>query len=212
MARTKYPARRSKYSSDSLSSTRSPSPLSPPFPLTKNSVSEASNAPENQSQTKSIHTISITQMVMEAIEASSMQASLQLSTPQNQILVGTILISILTIEPTVKPTLKKPPTTQENRSQTVTVLKSSRTAKPSHPPPRNPKLLIIPKSKDQTELPQVLERNPNLFLFLFYFFIFLLRFSNMAEHDFHGLSIFCVKAFQSCLNYKIPLVLYRLYI
>ncbi|KAK2435868.1 hypothetical protein QL285_020895 [Trifolium repens] len=128
MARTKNPARRSEYSSDSPPSTRSPSPLSPLSPL-KTPVSKTSNDSENQTQTESIPTISITQMVMEAIEASSMQTNLHVSTPQNQILVGTIPISIPTIVPTVQPTLKKPPTTHENRSQTVTVSKASRTPK-----------------------------------------------------------------------------------
>ncbi|KAK2368678.1 hypothetical protein QL285_081856 [Trifolium repens] len=108
MARTKNPARKSEYSSDSPSLTRSTSPPSPPSPPTKNPVSESSNAPEIQPQTVSIPTINITQMVMEAIEASSMQASLQLSTPQNQIFVGTILIPLPTIKPTVETTLNKP--------------------------------------------------------------------------------------------------------
>ncbi|WJX78083.1 hypothetical protein P8452_61339 [Trifolium repens] len=110
------------------STLRSPSPPSPPPPL-KTPVSETTNVPEIQSQNESIPTISITQMVMEAIEASNMQTNLHVSTPQNQILVGTIPISIPTIVPTVTPTLKKPPTTLENRSQTVTISKASRTPK-----------------------------------------------------------------------------------
>jgi hypothetical protein len=129
MARTKNPARKSEYPSDSPSPTRSPSPPSPPSPPTKNPVSEASNALEFQPQTVPIPTINITQMVMEAIEASSKQTSMQPSIPQNQILVGTIPISIPTIVPTVTPTLKKPPTTHENRSQIVTISKASRTPK-----------------------------------------------------------------------------------
>ncbi|KAK2452384.1 hypothetical protein QL285_000184 [Trifolium repens] len=128
MARTKNPARRSEYSSDSPSPPRSPSPPSPPPPL-KTPVSETTNVPEIQSQNEPIPTINITQMVMEAIEASSKQTSMQPSIPQNQILVGTIPISIPTIVPTVTPTLKKPPTTLENRSQTVTISKASRTPK-----------------------------------------------------------------------------------
>ncbi|KAK2383026.1 hypothetical protein QL285_070519 [Trifolium repens] len=128
MARTKNPARRSEYSSDSPSPPRSPSPLSPPPPL-KTPVSETTNVPEIQSQNEPIPTINITQMVMEAIEASSKQTSMQPSIPQNQILVGTIPISIPTIVPTVTPTLKKPPTTHENRSQSVTVSKASKTPK-----------------------------------------------------------------------------------
>jgi hypothetical protein len=127
MARTKNPARKSEYSSDSPPSPRSPSPPSPPSPLRP--VSETTNIPEIQSQPEPIPTISITQMVMEAIGASSLQINLQPFVPQNQILVGSIPISIPTIEPTVSPTLNKPPTTQENRSKTVTIPKDSRTTK-----------------------------------------------------------------------------------
>ncbi|KAK2455455.1 hypothetical protein QL285_002908 [Trifolium repens] len=126
MARTKNPARRSKYSSDSPPSTRSPSPPPPPPPL-RTPVSETPNVPEIQ--TEPTPTISITQMVMEAIGASSLQTGLQPSIPQTQILVGTIPISIPTLEPTVTPSLKKPPTTHENRSQTVTVSKASKISK-----------------------------------------------------------------------------------
>ncbi|KAK2436100.1 hypothetical protein QL285_021113 [Trifolium repens] len=128
MARTKNQARRSEYSSNSPSPPRSSSPPSPPSPL-KTPVFETTNIPEIQSQTESIPTISITQMVMEAIGASSLQTNPQPSVPQNQILVGTIPISIPTIVPTVSPTLKKPPTTQKNRSKTETIPKDSRTTK-----------------------------------------------------------------------------------
>jgi hypothetical protein len=155
----------------------------------KTPVSETTNVPEIQSQNESIPTISITQMVMEAIEASNMQTNLHVSTPQNQILVGTIPISIPTIVPTVTPTLKKPPTTLENRSQTVTISKASRTPKSSLPPPKNPNVLILLTSEDQIELLQALERNQPLIQPSTQFQTVILRTLSQTTHQFPNTNI-----------------------
>jgi hypothetical protein len=67
-------------------------------------------------------------MVIEAIEASSFQEDMQLSTHLNQILVGSIPFSLPTIEPTVEPTIEKP-TMEVNHSQNITVPIASKTPK-----------------------------------------------------------------------------------